>query len=122
MTDTPDTTWLATAKQCAPVPSTAAEVRTDHPILGDDLEARARMGAEQYGMRLHCRNGRDALVDAYQEALDLVMYMRQAMMERRVSTWHCTLAELVAVAIRDQVAREHGERREDWERLYTEDT
>lgn len=27
-------------------------------------------------------NGRDALVDAYQEALDLTMYLRQAIEER----------------------------------------
>jgi hypothetical protein len=28
-------------------------------------------------------NGRDALKDAYEEALDLVMYLRQAMAEER---------------------------------------
>lgn len=32
---------------------------------------------------LQAHNGRDPLVDAYQEALDLVVYLRQAIEERR---------------------------------------
>ena len=40
------------------------------------------LGLERYGTKLQTFNGRDALWDAYQEALDLVMYLRQAIMER----------------------------------------
>ena len=47
-----------------------------------DLTARAEVGREKYGTYLRAGNGRDALMDAYQEALDLCMYLRQAMMER----------------------------------------
>lgn len=47
-----------------------------------DLMARAEMGRAKYGVMLHTCNGRDALMDAYQEALDLVMYMRQKLAEK----------------------------------------
>ena len=40
------------------------------------------MGEAEYGERLKPHNGRDALLDAYQEALDLAMYLRQAIAER----------------------------------------
>jgi hypothetical protein len=47
-----------------------------------DLTARAEVGKAKYGVYLETENGRDALVDAYQEACDLVMYLKQALMER----------------------------------------
>lgn len=47
-----------------------------------DMQARDRLGRERYGTPLQLFNGRDALVDAYQEALDLVVYLRQAIEER----------------------------------------
>jgi hypothetical protein len=51
-------------------------------LVQNDLEARAQKGLATYGQRLKPHNGRDALVDAYQEALDLCMYLRQAIEER----------------------------------------
>lgn len=48
-----------------------------------DLNDRAQVGKEKYGTFLMTKNGRDALIDAYQEALDLVMYLRQAIEERK---------------------------------------
>jgi hypothetical protein len=50
-----------------------------------DLWERAEEGKERYGTLLETHNGRDALWDAYQEALDLVMYLRQALLERENS-------------------------------------
>jgi hypothetical protein len=47
-----------------------------------DMAQRDIEGAKKYGTRLQPFNGRDALVDAYQEALDLVVYLRQAIYER----------------------------------------
>ena len=47
-----------------------------------DLYERQRVGYERYGSLLMTGNGRDALRDAYEEALDLVQYLAQAMMER----------------------------------------
>ncbi len=71
-------TYAATVRQPAPSDS-------DHPPIVDlvmnDLEARSRLGAAEYGCLLHGFNGREALVDAYQEALDLAMYLRQALYE-----------------------------------------
>lgn len=46
-----------------------------------DLRERALAGEKKYGTPLRAHNGRDALVDAYQEALDLVMYLSQLFME-----------------------------------------
>lgn len=68
----------ATAKQ--PAPSGKGD-----PILGmvlADLTNRALEGREKYGEALKANNGRNALWDAYQEALDLTMYLRQAIEEQ----------------------------------------
>jgi hypothetical protein len=43
---------------------------------------RDKIGRERYSTPLQAHNGRDALVDAYQEALDLVVYLRQVIEER----------------------------------------
>ena len=52
------------------------------PLVIKDMRERAAVGLMRYGMHLTPFNGRDALVDAYQEALDLVVYLRQAICER----------------------------------------
>lgn len=54
-------------------------------VLGEvikDLEARAIVGEKKHGSLLRTDNGRYALMDAYQEALDLCMYLKQELMER----------------------------------------
>ena len=60
--------------------------RNDHPAVWDlvrkDIEARDDFGLAKYGTRLQPHNGRDSLTDAYQEALDLVVYLRQTIFER----------------------------------------
>lgn len=48
----------------------------------EDMHQRAELGRSRYGTYLRTENGRDALRDAYEEALDLCMYLKQAMMER----------------------------------------
>jgi hypothetical protein len=52
------------------------------PLVVSDLIDRSEMGFKKYGTYLESDNGRDALMDAYQEALDLVMYLRQEIEER----------------------------------------
>jgi hypothetical protein len=47
-----------------------------------DIEKRKAVGLERYGTLLQPFNGRDALRDAYEEALDLAQYLRQAIEER----------------------------------------
>ncbi len=48
-----------------------------------DMEDRRRMGIEKYGTPLQPFNGRNPLIDAYQEALDLCVYLRQAIEESK---------------------------------------
>ena len=61
-------------------------IGNDQPCVWDlvlaDMQERDAMGLRKHGVRLQPHNGRDALVDAYQEALDLVVYLRQAILER----------------------------------------
>jgi len=47
-----------------------------------DIEERKRIGIERYGQLLKAHTGRDPLIDAYQEALDLCIYLRQVIYER----------------------------------------
>jgi hypothetical protein len=51
-------------------------------LVMHDMAERDETGRHKYGTPLQPFNGRDALVDAYQEALDLVVYLRQAIFER----------------------------------------
>jgi len=51
------------------------------PLVIADLQSRSDFGARKYGTRLQTFNGRDALKDAYQEALDLCCYLRQRIEE-----------------------------------------
>lgn len=46
--------------------------------LRADMRERHQVGVKKYGTGLHVWNGRDAVIDAYQEALDLIVYSRQA--------------------------------------------
>ena len=55
------------------------------PEVIKDLKARDRVGTKKYGTTLQSNNGRNCLMDAYQEALDLVMYLKQALIEQAVS-------------------------------------
>lgn len=52
------------------------------PLVLADLHARDALGRKKYGTTLCAKNGRDPLRDAYEEALDMAMYLRQAIEER----------------------------------------
>jgi len=47
-----------------------------------DMRERDRIGRERYGVPLTADNGRDHLVDAFQECLDLMVYLRAWLDER----------------------------------------
>lgn len=47
-----------------------------------DLQERIELGISRYGTALQGHNGRDMLRDAYEEALDLAVYLRGAIYER----------------------------------------
>lgn len=51
-------------------------------LVVNDMQARDKVGEARYGVRLQPHNGRDALKDAYAEALDLCVYLRQQLYER----------------------------------------
>ena len=63
-----------------------APTTNDLPAVWDlviiDMQARDAFGRAKYGTPLQPHNGRDALKDALQEALDMVCYLRQAIYER----------------------------------------
>lgn len=63
---------------------TLGEAQATWALVIADMHERDRMGAEKYGVRHQHDNRRDHLVDAYQEALDLALYLR-AEIERRKS-------------------------------------
>lgn len=48
-----------------------------------DMHERDRTGAAKYGVRHQFDNGRDHLVDAYQESLDQTVYLRAEIEKRR---------------------------------------
>jgi hypothetical protein len=55
------------------------------PVLVEvisDLVTRRGHGIKKYGTELRACNGRDGLADAYQESLDLSMYLKQELMTR----------------------------------------
>jgi len=68
------------AAAAQPAPTGDGESVTDAMI--QDLVDRREAGKKKYGTELKTNNGRDPLVDAYQEALDLSAYLRQEIMER----------------------------------------
>jgi hypothetical protein len=51
-------------------------------LVIEDMRERDRLGRQQYGTPLQPHNGRDSLVDAYQESLDLCVYLKNAIEER----------------------------------------
>jgi hypothetical protein len=61
-------------------PCQGTESVTDAVMV--DLAQRRKMGVAKYGTELKANNGRQALIDAYQEALDLCLYLKQAIIEQ----------------------------------------
>lgn len=61
-----------------PTPSTG-DIQS---LVMADVAVRREAGIAKYGTCLQAHNGRDALMDAYQEALDLACYLKQALVER----------------------------------------
>lgn len=69
------TTENLSTPQPPPKPGTAAPT---WELVIADMKARDDFGRAKYGTPLRSDNGRDHLVDAYQEALDLCVYLRAA--------------------------------------------
>lgn len=69
-------------KHDQPMPIVREGVQDIQSLVIADIEQRRQVGIERYGTALQPHNGRDALRDAYEEAIDLAMYLKQAMVER----------------------------------------
>ena len=65
--------------QPPPVPNEGVPV---WDLVMVDMVERDHVGRQRYGTPLQTFNGRDALVDLYQELLDAVVYIRQVIAER----------------------------------------
>lgn len=81
---TPEEAW-SNARVVADAPPSPNDpepdpVATEEPATWDlviaDMRERDRMGEAKYGVRLQPGNGRNHLVDAYQECLDQAVYLR----------------------------------------------
>ena len=70
---------LRPGDQPLPVPNDSQDIQS---MVIADIEARRELGIRRYGTALQAHNGRDALRDAYEEALDLAVYLRQVIAER----------------------------------------
>lgn len=68
---------VATAAQASP---TGDGINVTDLVISD-LRARSEAGTRKYGTPLKTHNGRNAMIDAYQEACDLTMYLRQKIEE-----------------------------------------
>lgn len=56
----------------------SVELVPDNPIMDviKDMQDRDSIGQTRYGVRLTSHNGRNHLIDAYQEMLDALVYLR----------------------------------------------
>jgi hypothetical protein len=66
-------------EQRMPIPNGRPSIQS---LVRADLERREQVGISRYGTALQAHNGRDVLRDAYEEAMDLTCYLRQAIEER----------------------------------------
>ena len=112
-------TTIATALEPAPVnnggipvwPLVIRDILADFSAcesIVEDCKARDAWGRAKYGTPLRTNNGRDALVDAYQEALDLAVYLRQAIAEGCLGADVCgqyNAALRLAVDLRRAIAK-----------------
>lgn len=71
---------MTKASDYQPDPKQGEKIVVD--VVLSDIRERAETGKRKYGTYLETHNGRNALWDAYQEAIDLVMYLRQAILEQ----------------------------------------
>lgn len=53
-----------------------------HDLVSKDIQKRKEVGIKRYGQALQANNGRDGLLDAYEEVLDASVYLRQELEER----------------------------------------
>lgn len=76
-------------------------------LIIEDVEARIKFGIQKYGQPLMSEDERDDKWDAYQEALDLMMYSRKAIINNRKGYGYVYLeARKLAFTIREIIENE----------------
>lgn len=88
-----------------PAPTPTDEPYVQHLVL-DDVRARLEMGIKKYGTGLQASNGRDMLQDAYEEVLDLAIYLRGELEKRRIPDLNLALSDATSRVV--QVNRANG--------------
>lgn len=94
-------------------PSVVVRGKDVASLVKDDIEARISDGAIKYGQRLTTHNGRVALLDAYQEILDLAVYLRQALEELSLDPSIIKLAKDMQYKLNLNAHKEHWLKVED---------
>ena len=85
--------------------------------LIDDINARIDLGVKIYGKRLETFNGRDALVDAYQEAIDHTLYLKQKLIEDdAMQKYHWVFLSIMAHL--NEAAEKHPENKEIYDPIH----
>lgn len=82
-----------------------------HDLVAADLQARKQLGIERYGQALQAFNGRKALLDAYEELLDLTVYLKQFMIEAETPPTPTTIRQPQLgdyVDLRTHLINRHG--------------
>lgn len=75
---TPESTNPYWQEQQNPTPNTSTPT---WELVMRDMQNRNKAGVEKYGTPLQPHNGRNSLQDAYEEALDLAVYLKNAIIE-----------------------------------------
>lgn len=70
---------LREGDQQLPIKNDAPDIQSQ--VIAD-IEARRQVGIHRYGTALQPHNGRDMLLDAYEEAMDLCIYLKGVLVER----------------------------------------
>lgn len=84
-------------------------------LLINDIEARKAIGIRRYGQTLKAFDGRDNLLDAYHEAIDLVVYLRKDIYEQQGGPLHYMKALEILAWLRKRLHDRDG----DIERIYS---
>lgn len=94
-----------------PMPITHADKPDIQSMVIADVEARRQLGIQRYGTPLQADNGRNALVDAYEEVLDLACYLKQRIVEEETGRgrviWHETYTGFLERLVEDMSPIHH---------------
>jgi hypothetical protein len=99
LTDKSKPVWPKVVKALNSVRQDFNLTKSEFDELSQIMEERNQFGIEKYGVPLSSFNGRDPLQDAFEEALDLVVYSSQSYMENKNKKHAKMLEELVESAL-----------------------